>query len=109
MTAPFDMHELIALMAPRLVCVASATEDAWSGPRGEYWSARLASPAWEVYGRKGLVTNGFPKPDTAQQKGSVSYHLRTGEHRITRVDWRRYLDFADRHGWNTPTRRKKER
>ena len=102
MTAPLDMHMLIALIAPRLVCVASATKDTWSAPRGEYWAARLASPAWEVYGKKGLVTNGFPKPDTAQQEGCVSYHLRAGKHHILRADWKRYLDFADRNGWNRP-------
>ena len=99
LTAPLDMHMLVALIAPRLVCIASATKDVWSAPRGEYWSARLASPAWEVYGRRGLVTDGFPRPDTAQQDGCVSYHLRSGEHRILRADWVRYLDFADRHGW----------
>ncbi len=99
LTAPFDMHELIALMAPRLVCVASATKDTWSAPRGEYWAARLASPAWEVYGLKGLVTDGFPKPDTAQQEGRISYHLRAGDHHILRADWKRYLDFADQNGW----------
>ncbi len=96
----YDQHQALALIAPRLVCVASASLDAWAGPRGEYWAARLASPVWELYGKKGLVTTGFPAPDTAQQEGCVSYHLRPGRHGLTRHDWGRYLDFADRHGWN---------
>jgi hypothetical protein len=94
-----DQHALIALMAPRLVCVASATEDAWAGPRGEWWAAKLASPAWELYGRRGLIGEAMPPPDTAQQDGCLSYHLRTGRHNLTRADWAYYMDFADRHGW----------
>jgi len=94
-----DQHEFIALMAPRLVCIASATEDHWAGPEGEYWSGVLASPAWELYGKKGLVADGFPPPENPLQDGCISYHLRTGKHNLTPYDWQCYMDFADRHGW----------
>jgi len=94
-----DQHEFVALMAPRLVCIASATEDSWAGQEGEYWSGVLASPAWELYGKKGLVSDGFPPPETPLQDGCVSYHLRTGKHNLTPYDWKVYMDFADRHGW----------
>ena len=94
-----DQHEFVALMAPRLVCIASATGDDWAGPQGEYASGALASPAWELYGKKGLVSNGFPPPDTPLQEGCISYHLRTGKHNLTPYDWNAYMDFADRHGW----------
>ena len=92
---PFDQHEMLALIAPRLLCVGSATEDHWCGPVGEWWSAKLASPAWELYGKKGLVGDKWPNPEKPQQEGCVSYHLRTGKHFLTPYDW----DFADRHGW----------
>jgi hypothetical protein len=94
-----DQHQFIALLAPRLVCIASATKDRWAGPEGEYWSGVLASPAWELYGKKGLVSNGFPPPDRPLQDGCISYHLRTGKHNLTPYDWKVYMDFADRHGW----------
>jgi len=98
--APFDQHQYAALMAPRLLAVASASEDAWAGPRGEFESCRLASGAWEACGRRGLVADGFPEtPNTAFQEGCVSYHLREGKHNLTPYDWARYMDFADRHGW----------
>ena len=94
-----DQHEYIALIAPRLVCIADATEDHWAGPPGEWWAAKLASPAWELYGKKGLVADGMPAPDTPQQEGCISYHIRTGGHDLTAFDWKCYMDFADRHGW----------
>jgi len=107
-----DQHALIALIAPRLVCVASATKDVRAGPPGEWWAAKLASPAWELYGRKGLVGDAMPAPDTPQQDGDVSYHVRTGIHNLTPYDWDRYMDFADRHGWrgaSSSSRRSDER
>jgi len=99
---PFDQHFLLALVAPRLLYVSSAAEDAWAGQRGEFWSAVLASPAWELYGRPGLVQHGFPKADAPLNAGDVGYHLRTGFHDITRYDWQCYMDFADGHGWRFP-------
>ena len=95
----FDQHEFLALIAPRLLCVGSASEDRWAGPRGEFEAARLASPAWELYGLKGLGGADFPEPDESVMEGRVEYHLRRGPHRITEWDWKQYLDFAERNGW----------
>lgn len=98
----FDQHMLVALVAPRAVAIASASNDHWAGQRGEYASAQLASPAWELYGKKGLVSDSFPNPNEARQDGMVSYHLREGKHNLTLHDWNRYMDFADRLGWRRP-------
>ena len=94
-----DQHEWAALVAPRLLAIASATEDKDAGPLGEYYTAKLASPAWELYGARGLVSDGWPAPDTPQSEGSVSYHIRTGSHDLTTYDWNVYMDFARRHGF----------
>jgi len=99
MSMDFDQHELLALVAPRLLCVASATEDSWAGQRGEWWSAKLASPAWGLYGKKGLAADSMPGADSPQMDGFAEYHLRTGKHDLTPYDWKCYMDFAVRHGW----------
>lgn len=103
---PYDQHEWIALMAPRLVAIASASEDDWAGQLGEFLSARLASPAWELFGKVGLVapdipplSDDRPKDGLVYQGGCVSYHIRPGQHTLSTYDWHRYLDFADKHGW----------
>ena len=104
METPFDQHWLVALIAPRLVCIGSATEDDYAGPYGEYQTARYASPAWRIFGMKGFVSDGFPEPERPQQEGDISYHIRTGKHDLTVYDWNVYMDFADRHGWRGTAR-----
>ena len=99
---PFDQHQFMALVAPRLLYVSSAVEDAWAGQRGEFAAAAHASPAWNLYGKAGLVHHGFPKPDAPLHAGNIGYHIRSGFHDINRYDWQCYMDFADGHGWNLP-------
>lgn len=94
-----DQHQWAALIAPRLLAIASATEDKCAGPLGEYYTAKLASPAWELYGVRGLVADGWPAPDVPQAEGNLCYHIRTGSHDLTTYDWGVYMDFACRHGF----------
>ncbi|MBP5320299.1 MAG: acetylxylan esterase [Kiritimatiellae bacterium] len=97
---PFDQHQLVALIAPRLVYVGSSDQDDWAGPRAEFESAKRASPAWVLYGKKGLGDKPFPAaPFTAYLEGDVGYHLNKGPHQLNAYDWGRYLDFAAAHGW----------
>lgn len=91
---PFDQHELIALLAPRPVCVASATEDINADPKGEFLSCLHASEVYRLFGAKGLPVAEMPPADTPVT-GEISYHLRTGGHDQTWADWQHYLDLAD--------------
>jgi hypothetical protein len=92
---PFDMHMLLALVAPRPLYVASAAEDLWADPRGEFLSAYHASPVYRLLGAAGLTSPEMPaisQPVT----GTVNYHIRPGKHDVTPYDWQQYLDCADR-------------
>jgi hypothetical protein len=96
-TLPVDQHELIALMAPRPVYVASAAEDANANPRAEFLAARHASPVYALFKLPGLDAAQFPPPDTVFHAGKIGYHVRPGTHNLLESDWQRFMDFADKH------------
>ena len=95
-TMEHDADDLIRLIAPRLVYVASASQDPGAGPEGEFEATRRASELWVAYGRKGISLTAYPAAGKTDNAGHVAYHLRPGEHELAPYDWTRYLDFADR-------------
>lgn len=76
---PVDQHQLLALIAPRLLYVASAESDLWADPEGERLALEQAAPVFQRFG------------------GRTGYHCRPGMHALTVYDWERFLDFADQY------------
>jgi hypothetical protein len=93
---PIDQHMLLALVAPRALYVASADEDLWADPRGEFLSLAATSPVFAFWGDAPIRDSDMPAIDTPLVVGRRGYHIRTGGHNLTPYDWDRYADFADR-------------
>lgn len=93
---PVDQNQLIACIAPRAVCVASADQDLWADPRGEFLSLAHATPVYALYGNPVIGDGEMPALEKPLERGKVHYHVRRGVHNLTAYDWGCYLDFADR-------------
>ena len=91
---PVDQHMLISLIAPRPVYVASAVEDRWADPRGEYLSLKNADPVYLITSGDTLACASMPGVDQPVI-GRMSYHIRSGKHDVTAFDWEQYLKWAD--------------
>lgn len=78
---PHDADDLIRLIAPRLVYVASGSEDAWAGPAAEKAAWDAAHDLYRAYGLE----------------ERMGYHCHEGPHKLRPDDWEKFMDFADRH------------
>jgi dienelactone hydrolase len=94
---PVDQHMLLALSAPRLLYVSSATEDAWADPQSEFLALKLAEPVYQLLSEPGLGAQSFPQPEAPIHGEKLGYHLRTGAHDMKEYDWHCFMDFADRN------------
>ena len=97
---PVDQHELLSLIAPRPLYIASAAEDRWSDPKGEFLSAVNAGSAYALFGKQGVGTDSLP-PLRHPVGQTIRYHIREGKHGITLYDWQQYLSFAAQQ-WTLP-------
>lgn len=91
---PVDQHQLVASPAPRLVYVASASEDLWADPQAEFQSCIEASPVFALHDMPGIESNQFPETGKSLHAGSIGYHVREGKHALLPEDWHQFMDFA---------------
>ncbi len=90
---PVDQHQLVALLAPRPVYVASASQDLWADPRGEYLALVAAAPAFRWTGSEGWDRPQMPAAGESVARGHTGYHVRPGAHDLTAGDWVRFVEF----------------
>ena len=91
---PFDQHMLLALIAPRPLLVASAEDDSWADPEGEFLALAAASSVYELLGAAGLSVASMPATNTLVD-GVMGYHIREGDHGVGIEDWTVFMDYAD--------------
>lgn len=89
---PFDQHMLLALVAPRSIMIGGAIKDVWADNEGQFLSCYLASDIWKLYGKDGFVhQNRLPQLGDMLLDGEITFHLREGEHFLSRYDWNVYM------------------
>ena len=95
---PFDQHYLISVIAPRCVCVGSASLDEWANPKAEMLNCFASSETYEKEGRVGFVApDRFAEVGECFFEGSIGYHLREGLHYFGREDWNKLIAFVNKH------------
>lgn len=93
---PMDAHMLIALVAPRPVLLQTGLTDNWSDPKGEYYSATLASCVYELLGQGAFGASEFPEPEQPVFT-TLGYVMHDGGHAVLPQDWDYYLQFIKRY------------
>ena len=92
---PVDQHMLLALMAPRGVYVASAAEDFWADPKGQYLSLLEAQEAYNLYDIKDNFPTEMPEVNKQIIQSHAGFHNREGKHNMTLYDWQQFIKFAN--------------
>jgi len=96
---PVDMHELIALCAPRPVFIGGGTTeggDGWADVRGTFLAEVAAGPVYTLLGKKDLGTTVFPAVGTALVSGDLGFRQHPDGHTPI-PDFPAFLDFASRY------------
>ena len=93
---PFDQHWLLSLSAPRPLVVASASEDLWADPKGEFLSAYHAGEVYKLFDAPTIEIDKMPEINDLLTS-AISYHIRAGKHDQTAFDWQHYIEIADEY------------
>ena len=94
-----DQHSLLSMIAPRPLYVASASDDLWADPHGEYLAIKETIKVYELYGYKfdkyWSKDAGYKVVPGTSYTGKIGYHLRKGKHDVTSWDWDKFIQFAE--------------
>ena len=93
---PMDAHMLIALIAPRPLLLQTGLTDNWSDPKGEFYSATLASCVYELLGKGAFGASSLPEPEQPVFT-TLGYVMHDGGHAVLPQDWDYYLQFLKRY------------
>ena len=95
---PFDQHFLMALVAPRKVCVGTAQNDSWADTDYQQLTCIATDEVYKIYGEQGYIGEyASVAPETYYTKGNIAFFSRTGEHFLSVRDWRVYMEYIRLH------------
>ncbi len=92
---PIDQHMLLALIAPRAVYVASAAEDSWADPKGQYLALKESQSVFNLYGIETNLPAEMPEVNEQIIRPHMGFHNREGKHNMTPYDWQQFINFAN--------------
>lgn len=92
---PVDQHMLLALIAPRALYVATASDDLWGDPRGSWLALYHSVPVYKLLGTGSDISETMPPLNKPVRSGKVGYHVRDGGHNMLVKDWNYFMDMAD--------------
>ena len=93
---PVDAHQLIALAAPRPLFISTGdptVEGSWVDAKGMYLAAVHASPAYELYGEKGLTGSNYPAVGEFLSDGKLVFRTHRGGHTVV-PNWPYFIKFV---------------
>lgn len=96
---PVDAHELVALCAPRPVYISVGSlnvEGKWIDANGNFLAGVLASPVYELLGKKGLNAKVLPAETVGLLDGEIAFRMHEGGH-TTGPNWPTFLEWAGRY------------
>lgn len=92
---PFDMHSLVALVAPRPILITGGSADVWSDLPGMLETIRGADPVYRFLGTQGFDGQSIPTP--GQLIGStLAFYVGAGGHTMAYY-WEVFWDFAGKN------------
>jgi hypothetical protein len=96
---PVDSHELVAMCAPRPVFISAGSpkvEGGWVDGKGMFLGGAMASPVYELLGKRGMGTMEMPPIETSLTNGDVAFRQHAGGH-TTGPNWPYFIQFAKRY------------
>jgi len=96
---PVDAHELAAMCAPRPIFISAGSptvEGSWVDGKGMFLGGALASPVYELLGKKGMGTFEFPLIETALTDGEIAFRQHSGGHTVG-PNWPYFIRYAKRY------------
>ena len=94
---PVDQHMLISLMAPRAIYVASAADDLWADPKGQYLALTASQPVFRLFDFNLSFPDVMPANNKQIIQLPLGFHNRDGKHDMKLFDWECFIRFADQY------------